>query len=262
MIRTALFERRSMPRGFGGYVPPDDMLTVRPSAGRARLLPRRVDVAAGQTLLTYRRGELVATLGPGAHWVRGGTTCVGIDARERLTTLAPQEIPLADGVQVRLTAAVTWRVVDAARFHEHAAEPEAALYLAVQVALRDALADATSDTVLAGARDTLELSEQVRSKVAATAQRHGVNVVEVVVRDLLAPAELRRAAADVVAARQRGLAALEAARAETAALRALANGAKLLDAHPALARLRTVQAAPDTATVVLHLGERDERTRP
>ncbi len=43
------------------------------------------------------------------------------------------------------------------------------------------------------------------------------------------------------------------ARAETAALRSLANGAKLLDAHPALARLRLVQAAPHGAQVVLNL---------
>ena len=49
-------------------------------------------------------------------------------------------------------------------------------------------------------------------------------------------------------ARQRGQAKLEAARAETAALRSLANGAKLLDEHPALARQRLVQALPPGAS--------------
>ena len=34
----------------------------------------------------------------------------------------------------------------------------------------------------------------------------------------------------------------------------MANGAALLDAHPALAQLRLVQAAPMGATVVLHVG--------
>ena len=257
MASARLFARRSRHRGFGWYAEsPGAMLQTPPVAGRAPVLPRRIHVAPGECVLAYRRGERVATLGPGAYWTRGGTSSVRIDLRERLTTLAPQESPLADGVQVRVTAALTWRVVDAAAFHEQAGDPEAALYLAVQVALRDALAPATSDTVLAGARDTAALSERTRATVASTAARWGVAVQEVVVRDLLAPPELRRAAADVVAARQRGLASLEAARAETAALRALANAAKLLDAHPALARLRTVQAAPDAATVVLHLGER------
>ena len=51
----------------------------------------------------------------------------------------------------------------------------------------------------------------------------------------------------------RAQAQLEAARAETAALRALANGAQLLDDHPALAQLRIVQSLPMGATVELSL---------
>jgi hypothetical protein len=52
---------------------------------------------------------------------------------------------------------------------------------------------------------------------------------------------------------------LEAARAETAALRALANGARLLDEHPALAQLRLVQSAPPGTRLVLQLGGRRSR---
>ena len=60
---------------------------------------------------------------------------------------------------------------------------------------------------------------------------------------------------ELVTARSRGLAQLEAARAETVALRSLANGARLLDEHPALARLRLVQAAPYGSRVVLAVGD-------
>ena len=66
-------------------------------------------------------------------------------------------------------------------------------------------------------------------------------------------ADLRSAYADLVSARTRGQAQLEAARAETAALRSLANGAKLLDEHPALARMRLVEALPYGASVKLSL---------
>lgn len=53
------------------------------------------------------------------------------------------------------------------------------------------------------------------------------------------------------------MAALERARGETAALRAMANGAKLLADHPELAQLRMVQAAAaHGGSVVLHLGDR------
>ena len=74
---------------------------------------------------------------------------------------------------------------------------------------------------------------------------------EVVVKDVILPGDLRAAYAELVSARTRGQAQLEAARAETAALRSLANGAKLLDEHPALARLRLVQALPPGSTVEL-----------
>jgi regulator of protease activity HflC (stomatin/prohibitin superfamily) len=82
----------------------------------------------------------------------------------------------------------------------------------------------------------------------------GVKVREVVVRDVILPIDIRRAATELVAAKAQGLAALEAARSESAALRSLANSAKLLDAHPALAQLRLVQAAPMGTRLVMALG--------
>lgn len=97
--------------------------------------------------------------------------------------------------------------------------------------------------------------EALSGAVSAVASTVGVEVRQVVVKDVILPAELRAAALEVLAARARGVAQLEAARAETAALRSLANGARLLDAHPALARQRLVQSAPDGATVVLRFGD-------
>ena len=62
------------------------------------------------------------------------------------------------------------------------------------------------------------------------------------------------AAMQLVTVKATGAAKLEAARAETAALRALANAGKLLDAHPALAQLQLVQRVPYGSKVVLALG--------
>jgi len=61
---------------------------------------------------------------------------------------------------------------------------------------------------------------------------------------------------------RRGAAQLESARAETAALRALANAGKLLDAHPALAQLRLVQQIPCGSRVVLAMGGAVPDTAP
>ena len=89
--------------------------------------------------------------------------------------------------------------------------------------------------------------------LAPTARDVGVDVLELAVRDVMLPGDLRRAYADTVLAKERGRAELERARAEAAALRSLANTAKLLEDHPALLRLRALQAAEQTGTtLVLH----------
>src|SRR5699024_12099238 len=91
--------------------------------------------------------------------------------------------------------------------------------------------------------------------VALAADGIGAEVFDVFLRDVILPPVVRDARTDLVAARTRGQARLEEARAETAALRALANGARLLEEHPALARVRLVESVTPGAQVVLHLGD-------
>jgi hypothetical protein len=69
------------------------------------------------------------------------------------------------------------------------------------------------------------------------------------------PGDLKRMMAQVVEARKEGQAALEKARGETAALRSLANAARLMDGNPALMQLRLLQhlAGSSGNTVVLGL---------
>ncbi len=125
------------------------------------------------------------------------------------------------------------------------------MYLAVQVALREALVEVDAESVVRAARRTL--GDSVTLAARAVGERVGLDVLEVVVKDVILPPELRSAYSELVTAKTRGQAQLEAARAETAALRSLANGAKLLDEHPALARLRLVQALPYGSTLELQL---------
>jgi hypothetical protein len=76
------------------------------------------------------------------------------------------------------------------------------------------------------------------------------------VRDLMLSGETKRAYTDIFRAKKDGEAALERARGETAALRNLANGARLLQGNPALFNLRLLQtlstSAAKGATVVLN----------
>jgi hypothetical protein len=81
------------------------------------------------------------------------------------------------------------------------------------------------------------------------------------VRDVMVPSELKRAYAGIVAARREGEAALERARGEQAALRALANAGRLLEASPGLLQLRVIQqvGASSGNTIMLGIGGPDGR---
>jgi regulator of protease activity HflC (stomatin/prohibitin superfamily) len=217
------------------------------------ILSPKATVFPHERVLAYRDGCLERVLEPGRHRLRRRTRLVRVDVRERIVTLAPQEVLTADGVSLRVTAALVWRVVDPVRFHEVSEAPEGVVYLAAQLGLREALAGLEVEAVVTEGRRSAV--ETVTAAAAAAGEAVGIDVREAVLKDVLLPPELRAAYAELVTARQRGKAQLEAARAETAALRSLANGAKLLDEHPGLAKLRLVQALPHGSSVRITLEE-------
>jgi regulator of protease activity HflC (stomatin/prohibitin superfamily) len=199
--------------------------------------------------LARKPGVPTRVLEPGRHPRYPSVSYRRIDVRERLDQTAPQEVLTADGVTVKATAVIRWSVGDPVVYTEATADPSAVVYLAVQLGLREALARLETDALVRTARS--EATASVHAAAVAAGAAVGVEVREVVLKDVVLPFELRAAYAEVVTGRQRAVAQLEAARAETAALRSLANGAKLLDEHPALARLRAIEALPPGATVKL-----------
>jgi regulator of protease activity HflC (stomatin/prohibitin superfamily) len=202
----------------------------------------KITVHPGTQLVEYVRGTFTRVLAPGEYTRPWKASYQLVNLREQVSTIAPQEVPTSDGLAVRVSAAIIWSVGDARRYLEVAAQPFDAVYLAVQVALRDALTDVEAEAAIPQLRAVVPEALVAAARTAGAAV--GIDVRDVVVKDVLLPAELRSAQAALVTARTRGLAELEKARSETAALRSLANAAKLLDEHPALAQLRLVQALP------------------
>ena len=218
---------------------------------------RTITVNPWQVALERHRGRPTVELGAGRHRRPWRARHELVDLRRQQGELAVQEVPTADALTVKVSVTHTWHVADAIAFAERSTDPWAQVYLAIQVALRDALTGRTAEEIVAIPRRAL--GAQGRDAVAAGAAEVGVVVDEVVVKDVILPAEIRSAAADVVVGRHRAQAQLDAARAQTAALRSLANGAKLLDDHPALARLRLVEALPFGAEVKVVIGETADR---
>jgi regulator of protease activity HflC (stomatin/prohibitin superfamily) len=216
-----------------------------------------VTVQDGQAAVVRRDGAVAGVLGVGRHRLPGWfwrRSVELVDVRERLLVLSGQELAAADVPGVKVSATAGWRIVDPVRWLDAAAEPFENLRLAVALAVRDWVAARTLTDLVADRGGAAEpLTVQVRDAVG----RLGIEVTAVSIRDIVVPGEVRRAVLAVATARQEGLAALERARGETAALRAMANGAKLLADHPELAQLRMVQAAAaHGGSLVLQIGER------
>jgi regulator of protease activity HflC (stomatin/prohibitin superfamily) len=193
----------------------------------------------------FDRGVLVGELGPGRHRVPFRAVLTRVDIRPRTMTPAAQDVPTADGVLVRVTVVVRWAVSAPTKFVLEAASPEDELYTAVQLALRGAVVTRAHSAV---DPERVDIAAEVAARIAPRAEELGISVAEVAVRDVVMPAELRRAALAELVAASEGRAALERARGETAALRSLLNAARLAEEHPALLELRALQTA---STVVV-----------
>ena len=213
------------------------------------VLRPRLTVQPWQVALERRDGEPTRVLQPGRHVERTRATYDVLDVRERIDLVPAQELLTADGVTVKVSAVWVWTVGDPVVFTEKVRDPVHAVYVAIQLALRDALATQEAEALVRAPRTGLATG--FTDTVARAASEVGIRLVDVVVKDVVLPADLRAAYAELVIGRHRAQAQLEAARAETAALRSLANGAKLLDDHPSLAQLRLVQALPPGSRVEL-----------
>ncbi|WP_019135412.1 SPFH domain-containing protein [Cellulomonas massiliensis] len=209
-----------------------------------------VVVREWERVLTYRDGLFERELGPGRHRVRRWRrTFARVVVRPRVVVLPLQEVLTGDGLSVKVSLTAMVRVDDPRAWHERVDEPDDLLHTALQLALREQVAGRTLDELLAARAD---VAEGARTATAALVAEVGLVVERVSLRDVVVPVELRRAAADVAAARAEGLAALERARSEVAATRALANAARLVEGQPGLLQLRTLQAIEaGGATVVL-----------
>src|SRR5207247_9344856 len=75
------------------------------------------------------------------------------------------------------------------------------------------------------------------------------------IKHIMWPGEMKKACEKVLKAQNEGQAALKKARGETAALRSLANAARMIDDNPNLLQLRALQALDNSSgnTIVLGL---------
>jgi regulator of protease activity HflC (stomatin/prohibitin superfamily) len=170
----------------------------------------------------FTKGRLKGVLGPGVYRHLRGTTVVHrVDTRPSRIVIGGQEVLSADGVAIKASIVATTRIVDA------------------------------EEDLL---RQRGEIPAELKKAAAPALAAIGIELQDASLRDLTFPGDLKKIFAQVVKARQEGLAALEKARGETAALRNLANAASLVERNPSLMQLRALQALAQQPGNTLVLG--------
>ena len=214
---------------------------------------RRVTVYEYERGLKYFKGNFAELLEPGQYWFMPMfTTVQKIDVRPKYITLPGQEVLGSDGVTFKVSLAASYEVDNPNVAVNDVQDYEMALYLHLQLALRDIIGKATAETLLER-RDTF--GPQILESTGERATELGLTLNAVDVKDIMFPGQLKQIFSQVVAARKEGEAALERARGEDAALRKLANTAKLLEGNPSLMQLRLLQAVGESSgnTIMLEL---------
>ncbi|MCS6884430.1 MAG: slipin family protein [Acidobacteriota bacterium] len=201
---------------------------------------QRCTIFEYQRGLLYRRGKFISVLQPGVYYLfRPINTLTLIDIRTTNMTISGQEVLSADNVGLKISLVASYKVSDPYLAVNKVFNYQEALYLLLQLNLREIVSSLAVDEILAKRE---EIKNQLYEKSKNPAAEIGLELLSVNIKDLIFPGDLKNTFAQVVKARKEGLAALEKARGESAALRNLANAARMLDNNSNLFQLRLLHA--------------------
>jgi len=200
--------------------------------------------------LLYEDGAFVRVVGPGrlVLWPRRSRRALHrVGSYDQFDAGSPIDVLSADRFVFRVTIAAVYRISDPRAAFENPVAPR--LRTVTTGAAAEWTAARTLEAILA---DRQALATVVKERLVAALP--DITVSDVQVPAVALPPEVRRLFTEVERAKLESQATLERARGEQAALRALANAARMLKDNPDLMRLRTLQAVSPTgkgATLVL-----------
>jgi regulator of protease activity HflC (stomatin/prohibitin superfamily) len=202
----------------------------------------KITIEAWEKGLKFRDGKFAGILEPGRHrlaTIFAKDQVHKMDMRVRTMIVQGQEILTADKATVRTTVLAKMRVADPAAAILKVDSYVGQLYGDVQLALREAVAARTLDELIA---EKAVLGAKVLGALQLAASAYGVELLEVGVRDLILPGELKAQFTRVLEARKRAEADQIERREEVAATRSLANTAQLLEKNPVLMKLKILES--------------------
>lgn len=204
-------------------------------------------VTKDQEGLLYVDGKFIKRLSPGKHayWqFNHDVELKTFDRRTQMLDISGQEILSKDRVSLRINLSASIKIRDAELVAQSVDKVDDYVYKILQLALREAVGTKSLDDILL---DKLYVNETVKELVTQQLNVIGVTLVNVGVKDIILPGEMKAILNQVVEAQKAAEANVIKRREETSATRSLHNTAKVMENNPTLMRLKELEALEKVA---------------
>ena len=196
--------------------------------------------------VVFRLGRLVGTRGPGVVYVFPIIEQMRrIDLRTVTMDIPPQDVITKDNVSVKVNAVLYFRVVDAAKAVVEVVDYLFATSQLAQTTLRSVCGQREMDELLAE-RD--KINGRLQQIIDTHTDPWGIKVVQVAVKHIDLPEEMRRAMARQAEAERERRAKIIKAEGEFQAAEKLAQASQVIGKHPVAVQLRFLQSLTEVAS--------------
>lgn len=211
------------------------------------------EVANDHVGLLSVNGKLERLLSPGSYgfWKYNRSVVVKqLDLRLQSVDITGQEILTKDRVSLRINLLASYKIKDPQRVVSAVSDYAALIYRELQLSLREAVGTQTLDALLEN-KDYLNTHIADNSK--ETLSQYGIELVDVGVKDIILPGEMKQILNQVVEAQKEAEANLIKRREETQAVRSLHNTAKVMENNPVLLRLKELEVLERVTGKINHI---------
>jgi regulator of protease activity HflC (stomatin/prohibitin superfamily) len=196
--------------------------------------------------VVFRLGRLVDARGPGIIYVIPGIEkAIRIDLRTITLDIPSQDVITKDNVSLKVNAVLYFRVIDPNRAVVEVQNYLFATSQNAQTTLRSVCGEAELDQLLA---EREKINVHLQSIIDRNTEPWGIKVVQVAIKHIDLPEEMRRAIARQAEAERERRAKVIAAEGEFQASERLAQAARIMAREPMTLQLRYLQTLAEIAT--------------
>lgn len=168
-----------------------------------------------------------------------------VDLRLRAVEVPTQECLTKDNISVGVTAVLFFKVTDASKAILNIESFFYATSQLAQTTMRNVVGEVSLDDLLSK-RETL--AERIKTNVDSTIQEWGVTVVNVELKDILIPDDMKRTIGKQAEAERERRATIIRSEGEVIAAENIAKAAKMLSQSPGALHLRTLDSINDISS--------------